>query len=78
MFQRNMSSASSGPKNKPSKKTTMKQVASRTFYLQSASCMAYSLTLKMGAICSSEASVDFRWTTQRYIPADGTLDVLIS
>jgi hypothetical protein len=25
------------------------------------------------AICSSETSVDTQWTTQRYIPEDGTL-----
>jgi hypothetical protein len=29
---------------------------------------AYSLALKMEAICSSETSVDFQWTTRRYIP----------
>jgi hypothetical protein len=42
------------------------------------SCMAYSLTLKMEEICSSETSVDFQWTTQRYIPEGRTLNVLIS
>jgi hypothetical protein len=26
------------------------------------SCLAYSLTLKMEATCSSETSVDFKWT----------------
>jgi hypothetical protein len=33
---------------------------------------AYSSTLKMEAICSSETSVDFQRNTQRYIPEDGT------
>jgi hypothetical protein len=37
------------------------------------SCLAYSLTLKMEAIYSSEMSVDFQWTTQHYIPEDSTL-----
>jgi hypothetical protein len=36
------------------------------------SCSACSLTLKMEAICSTEMSVDFHWTTQRYIPEDST------
>jgi hypothetical protein len=35
--------------------------------------LAYSLTLKLEAICSSESSVYFRRTTQRYIPEDRTL-----
>jgi hypothetical protein len=38
------------------------------------SCLAYSSTLKMEAKCSSEVSVDFRRTTRRYTPEDGTLD----
>jgi hypothetical protein len=32
-----------------------------------------SSALKTEAICSSEMSVDFQWTTRRYIPEDGTL-----
>jgi hypothetical protein len=32
------------------------------------SCFTYSSTLKMKAICSSETSVDFHRTTQRYNP----------
>jgi hypothetical protein len=27
----------------------------------------------MEAICSSETSIDFQWTTRRYISEDGTL-----
>jgi hypothetical protein len=38
------------------------------------SCLAYSSTLNMEAICSSETSLDFQWTTQLYIPEDRTLD----
>jgi hypothetical protein len=38
-----------------------------------ASCLAYSSTLKMKAIRSSEMSVDFYRTTQAYIPEDSTL-----
>jgi hypothetical protein len=34
---------------------------------------AYSWTLKMEAICSSEISVGFQRTTRRYIPEDNTL-----
>jgi hypothetical protein len=36
------------------------------------SCLAYSSTLKMKATCSSETSVDFQRTTQRYIPEKRT------
>jgi hypothetical protein len=35
--------------------------------------LACSSTLKMEAICSSETSVDFQWTTRRYIPEGVTL-----
>jgi hypothetical protein len=37
------------------------------------SCSAYSSTLKMEAICSSETSVDFQRTTRRYIPEDSNI-----
>jgi hypothetical protein len=33
-------------------------------------CLAYSSSLKMGATCSSETSVDFHRTTRCYIPQD--------
>jgi hypothetical protein len=46
--------------------TSKKQVGSRT-------CFAYSSALKMVAICSSETSVGFLWTTQRYVPEDRML-----
>jgi hypothetical protein len=36
-------------------------------------CSSYSSTLKMEAICSSEMSVDFQWSTRRYILEDSTL-----
>jgi hypothetical protein len=32
-----------------------------------------SLTLKMGEICSTETSIDFRRTTGLYVPEDSTL-----
>jgi hypothetical protein len=35
------------------------------------SCLAYPATLKMEAICSSETSVDFKWTV--LYPRDSTL-----
>jgi hypothetical protein len=38
---------------------------------------AYSSTLKMEAICSSETSVGFQRTTQRYIPEDSTLEEVL-
>jgi hypothetical protein len=57
-----MSPPSSGSKNKPRKKPVLLLV----------SC-CYSLTLKKEAICYSELSVDFQWTTRRYIPEDDTL-----
>jgi hypothetical protein len=37
------------------------------------SCLAYSSTLKMEAICSCEKAVDFRRTTQSYTPGDRSL-----
>jgi hypothetical protein len=36
------------------------------------SCLAYFSTLKMEAKWFSETSVGFQWTTQPYIPEDGT------
>jgi hypothetical protein len=54
--------------NKPIKKPTPKQVASRALVY----FLAYSSTLKKEAICSSETSVEFERTTQRYIPEDST------
>jgi hypothetical protein len=36
------------------------------------SCSAYSSTLKMETIYSSEMSVEFQRTTRRYIPEDST------
>jgi hypothetical protein len=63
MFRRNTSPPSSGSKNKPSKKPAWKQVASR----------AYSSTLKIEAICSSETSVYFQRTARHYIAQDSTL-----
>jgi hypothetical protein len=40
------------------------------------SCSAYSLTLKMEAMCSSKTSVDFQQTTLQYVPEDSTLHVI--
>jgi hypothetical protein len=37
------------------------------------SCLTYYSTMKMEDKCSSETSVDFQWTTRRYIPVDRTL-----
>jgi hypothetical protein len=37
------------------------------------SCSAYSSTMKMEAMCSSETSVDFQRAIRRYIPKDRTL-----
>jgi hypothetical protein len=37
------------------------------------SCSAFSFTLKMEVICSSETSIDTQRTTGRYIPEGGTL-----
>jgi hypothetical protein len=37
------------------------------------SCLAYSVTLKMEATCSSKTLVDFQRTTWHYIPEDRTL-----
>jgi hypothetical protein len=40
------------------------------------SCLAYSSTLKMGAICSSETTVDSHQTTQHYNPIDLALQIV--
>jgi hypothetical protein len=42
------------------------------------SCSAYSSTLKMETICSSETPVDFQRTTRRYIPEDGTQHINVA
>jgi hypothetical protein len=49
------------------------QVASLPPAFTPVSCLAYFSTLKIQAICSSEMSVDFQWTTQHYIPEDSTV-----
>jgi hypothetical protein len=36
-------------------------------------CSAYSSTLKVQALCSSETLVYFPWTARQYIPEDRTL-----
>jgi hypothetical protein len=36
------------------------------------SCLPYSFTMKMKSLCSSETSVDFQRTSERYIPDDST------
>jgi hypothetical protein len=46
-----------------------REVSSKQNFTQ-VSCLAYSSTLKMEATCSSETSLDFHWTTRRYIPED--------
>jgi hypothetical protein len=59
---------------KAKQETNMKQAVSvsSTCYTL-VSCPAYSSTLKMEMICSSEISVDTQRTTLRYIPEDNTL-----
>jgi hypothetical protein len=59
------SPSSSGSKNKPRKKPEL--------CFHAGFLLAYSLTLKMEAIYSSETSVDFQRTTRRYIPEVNTL-----
>jgi hypothetical protein len=65
-FRRNISPPSSGSKNKPSKNPEPELCLPLAFTLVSFS--AYFSILKMEAICSSETSVDFQRTSQRYIP----------
>jgi hypothetical protein len=48
-----------------------REVLSTCFMLVSR--LSYSSILKMVATCSSETSVDFQRTTQRYIPEDRTV-----
>jgi hypothetical protein len=63
-FRRNMSSPSSGSKNKPSRKALL----AVCFTL--VSCLAYSSTLKMEVACFSETLVDSQQTIRRYFSQD--------
>jgi hypothetical protein len=58
-------------KNEPSKKSGWKFCLSPAFTL--VSCLAYSSTLKMEAVCFSKTVVDFQRTTWHYIPEDSNL-----
>jgi hypothetical protein len=62
-FQRNITAPSSG-KSKPRRPACC--------YFLLASCLSYSLTLEMEAICSSEKLVNFYWTAWHSIPDDST------
>jgi hypothetical protein len=64
-FWRNISHPSSGSKSKPSKKPALLASCFTLF-----SCLAYSLTLKVEVIWSSETSDDFQWTAWHYTPKD--------
>jgi hypothetical protein len=73
-----MSPPSSGSTNKPDKEPSRALLLRVEELAQhGASCaftpvafLAYSSTLKMGVICSSEASIDFQRTTRFEIPED--------
>jgi hypothetical protein len=52
--------------NKPKQENGTKLMASTATLV--ASCLAYSLTLKMEAVYSSETLVGFYWATKHYIP----------
>jgi hypothetical protein len=54
----------------PSKKPARSQFAVLASCVMLVSCLAYSLTLKMEAVLSSETAMDFYRTTRRYIPED--------
>jgi hypothetical protein len=56
--------------NRPKQENGTNQMASTATLV--ASCLAYSLTLKMEAVCSSDTLVHFYRTTKHYIPEDGT------
>jgi hypothetical protein len=55
-------------------KVTSKKQTDFLASLSLASCIAYSLILKMEAACSSETSVNFYRTTMYYIPKYSTLN----
>jgi hypothetical protein len=42
------------------------------------SCLAYCSSLKVEAMCSSETSVEFNKTTQRYIPENTSLQSMLA
>jgi hypothetical protein len=64
-----MSLPSSGSKNKPRKPAQFCLLPAFTLF----SCLAYSSTMKMVAIYSSETPVDFQRSTQHYVPEVRTL-----
>jgi hypothetical protein len=66
-FCRNMSTPSSGSKNKTNNEILL------TTWFHAGFSSAYSSTLKMEATYYSETSVDFQRTAQRYITQDRTL-----
>jgi hypothetical protein len=53
----------------------VKQVVLATFVML-VSCLAYSSALKIEATCSSEMSVEFQRTKQRYIPENKTSGIV--
>jgi hypothetical protein len=67
-----MSPPSSGSKSKLNKKAARARALLATGFML-VSCLAYSSTLKMEAVCSSETSADFQRTTLNHIPVDKIL-----
>jgi hypothetical protein len=60
-FQRNLSSPSSGSRNKASNKAAWR---SRVLLV---CCLTYFSILEKDAVCSFETSADFYWTTRHYV-----------
>jgi hypothetical protein len=58
------------PKNTLPSQANDQKIVRRLLF---AAFLAYSLTPKMEAICSSETSVNFYWPTQHHIPEASTL-----
>jgi hypothetical protein len=71
-FRRNISSPSSGPKSKEARNRENQTAISPCHMLLLVSCLAYSSTVKMGAICSSKTPGFYR-TTRRHNSEDRTL-----
>jgi hypothetical protein len=68
-----MSATSSGPKISQARRNQLETCKKQNSFKLVSYCLAYSLTLKVEAIFSSESSLDFQQTARRYMLKDKSL-----